>query len=470
MDSFEETFDDFVDGEIEIEEFKLEPEEVPDDFTPDQHCPAQDSFESKEEIIDISDSDHDETEAKKLVGDSSFSAETPPSTKDSRSRSKNRKKSKSKVTIEITDDAIVKCVFCSESFSGKQSLINHAAFCTTIRGLEPQMKCQKCFKELPASINFVYETRCKSNLPTALNPNHCQCPVCLIRVLHKDLHIHLANCLEHLKIATQLSREAGLDKSMNKFVATILFNVRVGNSAKVKEQLQTKNLGAKRKQPPTPSGQQQQTTLLKAVTVTPKNTRKPRETQHSRAGTTPSVQLKNRDQQIATTSPGQLSHQASLVKKQKLDQPPASVKGSADCPFCLQSFNDLDSLKEHPVRCAHMKCFEPKQKCRHCAILLPTSLTGLHQMVCSQNQDRIHTTRHNLKTVIFCPSCRVPKFVKHMPKHLAKCMKHLQSIMENALTNPTLSGNGPLDVDYIKTSGLDSWLKVPETQAKRVGK
>ena len=42
--------------------------------------------------------------------------------------------------------------------------------------------------------------------------------------------------------------------------------------------------------------------------------------------------------------------------------------------------------------------------------------------------------------------------------------------MENALTNPTLSGNGPLDVDYIKTSGLDSWLKVPETQAKRVGK
>ncbi len=136
----------------------------------------------------------------------------------------------------------------------------------------------------------------------------------------------------------------------------------------------------------------------------------------------------------------------------------------ASCPFCFEEQPDSQSLREHPVYCSVMKTFEPKSTCAHCSLDLPVSLTGLHELVCSQSRWKIPMTRNNLNNVeILCPSCGKIGKANAMPRHLSLCLETLQTLMKNALKNQVKSKvNLPVYEDFIAKAGLDYWLKAKQ--------
>ncbi len=139
----------------------------------------------------------------------------------------------------------------------------------------------------------------------------------------------------------------------------------------------------------------------------------------------------------------------------------ASQSSQVICPFCPKTFTSIHDLKtKHPLSCNGIKKFEPEKNCPHCDIELPTSLCGLHILICKKNKCKMPLTIDNLQHCdIFCPECDIVTKAKGMPEHLATCLKHVQLIMENALINPTLNWRHPQVTDYIAKAGLAYWLK-----------
>ncbi len=137
-----------------------------------------------------------------------------------------------------------------------------------------------------------------------------------------------------------------------------------------------------------------------------------------------------------------------------------SASGNVSCPFCPEEFPSIDDLKtKHPLACNGIKMFEPKKKCSHCDLLLPTSICGLHMLVCKKNTYRIPLTTTNLQhSEIFCPECKVVGKAQWMPEHLATCYKHIKPIIENALVNSSLDWRSSEQTDYITKAGLAYWL------------
>ncbi len=131
------------------------------------------------------------------------------------------------------------------------------------------------------------------------------------------------------------------------------------------------------------------------------------------------------------------------------------------CPFCPKVCSSIEELKtKHPLACNGIKRFEPRKACSHCDLVLPTSLWGLHLLVCKKNTSKMPLTIGNLQHCdIFCPECQMVGKAKWIPVHLSTCFKHVQMIIENALANSTLEWRDSEQTDYIDMAGLTYWLQ-----------
>ena len=147
--------------------------------------------------------------------------------------------------------------------------------------------------------------------------------------------------------------------------------------------------------------------------------------------------------------------------KAETEDPPVENDPGATCPFCDKGMKTIRDLKtKHPIYCNGIKSFEPKKKCLHCDQSLPISLCGLHSLLCSKNPFRLPLTTRNLEHAdIACPECKTIVRAKNMPEHLATCLKHINSTMDNALLNSNMDWKPASPIDFISLASLKSWLK-----------
>ncbi len=339
----------------------------------------------------------------------SLTKEEPPETR-TRSRSRSQSRSSSVVgngNAHASPGNTIYCLYC-RSRLGKKSLADHAICCPEIGRLEPLRSCLYCHQSFPESKALVHEaTTCPrkpAKLKTLIKCNYCATIVKDVR----NLKSHLTKCLPTL---TRLTK-ATLD-----------------NHKKTVDK-----------------------------TTTPDKTKKVHKAVHDDIVDVETVEA----DPVAASPPLDQDLKMVIGKPFSLAAEENKKKNSVKCPFCLKGFADKKSLMSHPVRCLNIKIYEPKHVCRHCSTSLPVSLCGLHEIVCEANPNGIPLTANNvLNTDIRCPSanCKHIATMTMMPAHMAYCLNVLQSILNNAIENDSLSWNEPISTNFIDKAGLTTWLK-----------
>ena len=363
------------------------------------------------------------------------------------------KMAESALLARIAPDEIVKCIFCTKTYS-RNILRKHGIACSEIEKLEPLRDCRYCRLSLPMSKSCLHQATCDLN-PGKIQPKGktglFPCPKCgkSISSGYEYLRCHLAfTCLEPIKSLTRASLKYHLKQSQG---------IDIDNQTQPQSKA---NSNTKTSVPRRVAGGCEETISNNADRELPPPKKKQRlqeepEVSDNGDGGSPELAIG------ATYSVDELN--ALMSEVENIDTPVKDDKAEdIPCPYCLTPFESKDDIKEHAVFCPNMKMYEPKGLCRFCKTSLPVSLRGLHEIVCSESPAGLPVTSSNLDhTDLRCPNrkcARVMK-MKDLPSHMSSCLVVLSTIMSNALENSSFVWNETIEQDFVETAGLTEWLK-----------
>ncbi len=320
---------------------------------------------------------------------------------------------------------LLDCYSCHAK-SPPSTRLSHMMKCRKFRRLEPKRSCPTCKMAMPKFLSYVHQNRCEIGRRRLY-----RCTICSKETRNSQaLFYHLSHhCLRDYLLTTCKSLTGELqDQSETD-------EVKAEPDETIKDEEMEK--------------QEYDDFVIETIFTLPDE-----DTETEKESVSADKVCQNKNKAETKESNNNTESSVSVIELVADD--------TVECPFCPESVTSVKELKtNHVIYCNGLKKFEPMKTCQFCNADLPTSLHGLHLLVCKQNPAQLPWTVHNLKNIdIRCPKCGVVGRIKFIVDHMARCYQHLKLQMENALTNKDLNWksneNGR---DYIQESGLSIWLK-----------